>query len=258
MITKFGSILSILNKLDNGMHNLPSNEELIDSHNKSNKKKVELITLPDNTIKNAWYLKSGDKKKNLEKFDSESKLSKTIRNKLGIGLSEDFYDKIRGTQKDTDVLIGDKNTLTPSVVAHELGHAVQHNKNGLPSFASRLRHPVLPRIGELTSSILNTQGATRGNMGLRALGTTLGLASVAPELIDEYQASRNARKILKDHGATGRPLSLDGAFWTTYALPQLSLQAMSALSPEINNLAQKRLAAYKRKQFINRINNYSA
>jgi len=97
-----------------------------------------------------------------------------------------------------------------SIMAHEIGH-------GMSSF------PRVPLSGLLAGPLLATGGFMYGtNLGLEngshdGLGRLLGgAAMLTPTLIDEYGASSNARKILKEEGVKPRGLT---RAWSTYALP---------------------------------------
>lgn len=97
-----------------------------------------------------------------------------------------------------------------SIVAHEIGHGMS-------------RFPRIPLSGLLAGPLLASGGFDYGtslgleNGSMDGLGRFIGgAAMLTPTLIDEYGASSNARKILKNEGIKPRGLT---RAWSTYALP---------------------------------------
>lgn len=98
-------------------------------------------------------------------------------------------------------------TLRPGILAHVMGHAVVH-ENSSPLYnkiESKTRllntHPwintstVLPLLGLIGSKITDNPAWLVGGSGL-------ALALQAPTILNEYQANREGKKLLKQVGAT--------------------------------------------------------
>lgn len=97
-----------------------------------------------------------------------------------------------------------------SVAAHEIGHGMSH-------------FPRVPLSNLIAPALLSIGGYSFGtHLGIEdgkfdGLGMSLiGAGMLAPTLIDEYGASSNAKKILKDHNIKPRGLT---RAWATYAAP---------------------------------------
>jgi hypothetical protein len=119
------------------------------------------------------------------------------------GINNAYYQKVN----DTHVIRYDPR-VHKTIGAHEIGH-------GMSSFpripGSSFLGPVLAGMGAFRT------GYTGGEEGLAPL--LIGAGIQVPTLIDEWMASSNAKKILKDNNI--KPRGLKRA-WLTYAAPLLT------------------------------------
>ncbi len=132
------------------------------------------------------------------------------------GTDNASYQTVQHRGNDYHVIKYDPE-LSKSVGAHEIGH-------GMGGFPRPDMH--IPFANIIGSSLLAT-GAFNSGEAIANHGSLFdtwkqapallgGLALTAPTLIDEYMASSNAKKILKDKGIKPRGLT---RAWATYAAP---------------------------------------
>jgi hypothetical protein len=133
----------------------------------------------------------------------------------------------------------DKPTMAPHLMAHELGHGMaRHGEALLPKLIARLRTPAQSAGGLM--ALVDLLRGVSGNKSLGERENLLNTASIAagagaaPTLIDEFNASRNAMKLLRslppgvaeEYAARGAKV-LPRA-WGTYGLGALA----AVLSPQ--------------------------
>ena len=241
MLTKTAkTLVDYIQKADSSIRTMPSKEDVVSIFRDKYNVKAEEHLLDSGSFNNLLHVSIDQKPDSIKRLDKLiSVLNNSSADKNYIAGLQSIRDKVSNKMDHHSIFIDKKYEDSVPMLAHEYGHAMNFSNKLLANNRNFRDKQILPYVPYILGNAVHAAGVLANNKPLSIAGNTIRATASAPELVDEYFASKNARKALSEAGMTERPKSLDLAFGTHVGRQLVNQGAMYLLSKGVGTLARK-------------------